>query len=311
MDRSPTPACILADPDGTLLSADARGGVVRSDRRGNKTHHQRRSARSTCAMSERYFRHASNGLASRATAISQFKFRYRLLELMSRDVSSTCSSGIDGLPRQSQLRAARFARIASGSPVDALKPGCTRSNRLGNGILRASTTGASRSWGLIPLTNEIRFDANEKSDVSNDRRVHHTIAPRRFGNVKGREIFGPTSLGDAARGRTASSSTARNLWVTWCTPTAVRADARGRSALLLAKAIRRRCEHSRNDSRTPSPRTVFCDDLAWRHDASVTFGGADLQTMYIVIVKWNPDSVFSARHCLIADFALNIESYAA
>ena len=115
------------------------------------------------------------------------------------------------------------------------------------------------------------------------------------GNVRGREIFGPTPRRGAWPDGIAS--TVRELW-----GTLVYSDRRlcsRRRAIcgcFSTKATRREYAHwKKRSSQTPSPRGSVCHGARRRAlVASVTFGGADLQTVYIGSLKGSRIPYFRA-----------------
>jgi sugar lactone lactonase YvrE len=303
------PECILAEPDGTLWSADARGGVVRLDQNGSQAIvTQRRSEHFADAGSEatRYL-HGTlpNGLAfARNGDFLISNFGTDCLELMSRDGSSrVLADSIDGEPIGKVNFVLRDSRDRIWITVSTrLKNWMTALRTdLGDGYLARLEDGRFRIVADgFHFTNEIRFDANEEYlyVVETTGGCITRLRIDAAGAVKGREVFGPSSLGRGAWPDGIAFDTAGNLW-----GTLVYSDKlfvltpEGDMRVLLdegdpAKVAALEQAFFNN---TVTEEVLFATGRGlapWM--ASVTFGGPDLQTVYIGSLKGSRIPYFRA-----------------
>jgi gluconolactonase len=294
------PECILAEPDGTLWSADARGGVVKICPGGTQdVITQRRSAHFEHAGSEatRYLQGTlPNGLAfARNGDFLISNFGTDCLEVMSRDgTSRVLADDIDGEPigkvnfvlRDSRDRIWITVSTRLKNWMQALRTDLADGYlaRLENGRFRIVADG-------FRFTNEIRFDANEEYlyVVETTGGCITRLRIDDAGTVKGREIFGPSSLGRGAWPDGIAFDTSGNLW-----GTLVYSDKlfvltpEGDMRVLLDEGdeqkVRALEEAFFNNSVTEEVLFATGRGLApWM--ASVTFGGPDLGTVYIGSLK--------------------------
>jgi sugar lactone lactonase YvrE len=294
------PECILAERDGTLWSADARGGVVRLGRDGSqRIVTQRSSGHFQEADSEatRYLEGTlPNGLAFAPNGdflISNFGTD--CLELMSRDGQSrVLADRIDGEPigkvnfvlRDSKDRiwitvSTRIKNWMHALRTD-LKDGYLA--RYENGTFRIVADG-------FGFTNEIRFDAREEFLYVVETTGGHITRLRidDRGDVTHREIFGPSRLGTGAWPDGIAFDSYGNLW-----GTLVYSDKlfvltpQGDMRVLLDEGDPRKVDaleqaflrnHVTEDVLFATGRGI----APWM--ASLTFGGPDLQTVYIGSLK--------------------------
>jgi sugar lactone lactonase YvrE len=290
------PECILAERDGTLWSADARGGVVRLAADGSqRIVTQRRSGHFQAAGSEasRYLEGTlPNGLAfARNGDFLISNFGTDCLEVMTRDGESrVLADQIDGQPigkvnfvlRDSQDRiwitvSTRIKNWMHALRTD-LKDGYLA--RYENGTFRIIADG-------FGFTNEIRFDAREEYlyvvETTGGRITRLRIDDR--GEVAHRETFGPSHLGKGAWPDGIAFDSFGNLW-----GTLVYSDKlfvltpEGDMRVLLDEGDPQKVDaleqaffrnHVTEDVLFATGRGI----APWM--ASVTFGGADLQTVYI------------------------------
>jgi sugar lactone lactonase YvrE len=294
------PECILAEPDGTLWSADARGGVVKIGPNGSQeVITQRRSAHFEHAGSEanRYL-HGTlpNGLAfARNGDFLISNFGTDCLEVMSRDgMSRVLADAIDGEPigkvnfvlRDSRDRIWITVSTRIKNWMQALRTDLADGYlaRLENGRFRIVADG-------FRFTNEIRFDANEEYlyVVETTGGCITRLRVDDDGNVKGREVFGPSSLGRGAWPDGIAFDSAGNLW-----GTLVYSDKlfvitpNGDMRVLLDEGDPEKvCALEQaffNNAVTEDVLFATGRGLApWM--ASVTFGGPDLKTVYIGSLK--------------------------
>ena len=219
------PECILAEPDGTLWSADARGGVVKICPNGSQdVITQRRSAHFEHAGTDatRYLQGTlPNGLAfARNGDFLISNFGTDCLEVMSRDgTSRVLADDIDGEPigkvnfvlRDSRDRIWITVSTRLKNWMQALRTDLTDGYiaRLDNGRFTIVADG-------FRFTNEIRFDANEEHlyVVETTGGCITRLRVDEAGNVRGREVFGPSSLGRGAWPDGIAFDSAGNLWGT-------------------------------------------------------------------------------------------------
>jgi sugar lactone lactonase YvrE len=219
------PECILAEPDGVLWVADARGGVMRIAPDGSQNLiTQRNSALFETAGNEaaRYFNGTlPNGLAfTRNGEFLISNFGTDCLEVMSRDGSTTVlADHIDGQPigkvnfvlRDSRDRVWITVSTRVKNWMHALRTDLTDGflARYDDGVFRIVADG-------FQFTNEIRFDADEEwlyvVETAGGRITRLRIDAK--GDVRTREIFGPSTLGTGAWPDGIAFDTYGNLWWT-------------------------------------------------------------------------------------------------
>jgi len=294
------PECILAEPDGTLWAADARGGVARINPDGTQQIvTQKRSASFAGAPSDadRYLTGTlPNGLAFAADGSFLISnFGTDCLETMTRDGETRVrADSIDGQPvgkvnfvlRDSQDRIWITVSTRVKNWMHALR------TDLADGYIARYDRGAFRIVADgFRFTNEIRFDAREEFLYVVETTGGCVSRLRVDGNGKlsGREVFGPSSLGTGAWPDGIAFDSAGNLWGTMVysdklfvlTP-------EGRLKILLDEgdpdkvaALERQFfdNHVTQDVLFATGQGI----APWM--ASVTFGGPDLQTIYIGSLK--------------------------
>ena len=290
------PECILAEHDGTLWSADARGGVVRITPDGKQQIvTQRRSGHFEQADSEatRYFEGTlPNGLAfNRNGDFLISNFGTDCLEVMTRDGDSrVIASTIDGQPVGKVNFVLRDSKDRIWVTVSTRVKNWMHALRvdLADGYLARYEDGAFRIVADgFRFTNEVRFDAKEERlyVVETTGGCITRLRIDASGNVAEREIFGPTRLGKGAWPDGIAFDAAGNLW-----GTLVYSDKlfvltpKGDMHVLLDEGdpakvdALERCffnNHVTEDVLFATGRGV----APWM--ASVTFGGCDLQTVYV------------------------------
>ncbi len=294
------PECILAEPDGTLWAADARGGVARIRPNGEQSiiaqttseHFEGASSEAT-----RYLEGTlPNGLAfAKNGDFLISNFGTDCLEVMSREgVSRVLANTIDGLPigkvnfvlRDSRDRIWITVSTRVRNWMHALRTDLADGYlaRYENGTIRIVADG-------FRFTNEIRFDANEEYlyVVETTGGCITRLRIDGDGEVRGREIFGPTSLGKGAWPDGIAFDAYGNLWGTLVysdklfvlTPEGdlrvLLDEGDPQKVDALEQAFRR--NHVTEDLLFATGRGV----APWM--ASVTFGGPDLRTLYIGSLK--------------------------
>jgi sugar lactone lactonase YvrE len=293
------PECILAERDGTLWSADARGGVVRILNGTQELITQRQSDHFQQAGSEatRYLEGTlPNGLAfTREGDILISNFGTDCLELMSRDgTSKVLADNIDGQPigkvnfvlRDSKDRIWITVSTKIKNWMHALR------TDLPDGYIARYENGAFRIVADgFHFTNEIRFDADEEFlyvvETTGGRITRLRIDEN--GDVKEREIFGPSNLGTGAWPDGIAFDSCGNLW-----GTLVYSD---KLFVLTPQGDFRILLDEGDPARVDALEQAFLQNKVtedvlfatgtgvapWM--ASVTFGGCDLRTVYIGSLK--------------------------
>jgi gluconolactonase len=293
------PECILAEPDGALWVADARGGVVRLRDGRQDIITQRQSEHFDRAGTEatRYLEGTlPNGLAfARNGDILISNFGTDCLELMSRDgMSRVLADSIDGEPIGKVNFVLRDSRDRIWITVSTRIKNWMHALRtdLADGYVARYEGG---TFHIVAdgfhFTNEIRFDANEEFlyvvETTGGRITRLRVDER--GNLRDREVFGPSRLGRGAWPDGIAFDSYGNLWGTLVysdklfvlTPDGdmrvildegdpVKVDA-------LEQAFFR--NHVTEDVLFGTGQGV----APWM--ASVTFGGPDLRTVYIGSLK--------------------------
>lgn len=286
------PECILAEPDGTVWTADARG-VMRIAPDGAQTLiRQQQPERSSALDASSLIMGGSlpNGIAfDRDGHILIANFGTDAIELMTRDGRSrTLHDTIDGQP----LGKTNFVLADSKGRIwftvtTRLQP-WTRSinEKAPDGYVGLIDERGIRivADGFVG-TNEIRLDANEEwlyVVESNARRISR-LRVAADGSCSGREVFGPSNLGGIPDGFAFDGF--GNLWITLImAERLVALTPEGELLTLLddgnPAAIQAFDEHFYAGTMTPEIMATCKGTLApWM--ASLTFGGADLRTVYL------------------------------
>jgi len=302
------PECILAEPDGTLWSADARGGVVRLANGSQQLITQTHSGHFEHAPSEasRYLEGTlPNGLAfAQSGDILISNFGTDRLELMSRDGrSKVLADSIDGKPvgkvnfvlRDSKDRIWITVSTRLKNWMHALRPDLADGYvaRYENGGFRIVADG-------FHFTNEIRFDAKEEFLYVVETTGGHITRLRidDQGEVSAREIFGPSTLGTGAWPDGIAFDSCGNLW-----GTLVYSD---KLFVLTPEGDLRVLLDEGDPVKVDALERAFWQNRVTEHElfatgrgvapwmASVTFGGSDLQTVYIGSLKGDRIPYFRA-----------------
>jgi gluconolactonase len=303
------PECILAEPDGTLWSADARGGVVRLSPDGKQQIiTQQRSGHFQAVSSEasRYLEGTlPNGLAfARNGDILISNFGTDCLEQMTRDGQTRLlANSIDGeaigkvnfVLRDSQDRIWITVSTRIKNWMHALR------TDLADGYIARYIDGKFRIVADgFHFTNEIRMDAREEFlyVVETTGGCVSRLRVGSDGSLSGREVFGPSSLGKGAWPDGIAFDRVGNLWGTMVysdklfvlTP-------EGDFRLLLDEGDPQKVadlEKAFRENKVEE-RVLFTTGQGiapWM--ASVTFGGPDLQTIYIGSLKGSRIPYFRA-----------------
>jgi gluconolactonase len=294
------PECILAEPDGTLWSADARGGVVRIARDSTQDIViQKASDQFLAADSEasRYLKGTlPNGLAfARGGDILIANFGTDRLEIMTRDgASHVLADSIDGLPIGKVNFVLRDSRDRIWITVSTTVSNWMHALRtdLADGFLALYDNGAFRIVADgFRFTNEIRFDAREEFlyVVETTGGCITRLRIDDNGKPTHRETFGPSSLGRGAWPDGIAFDAYGNLW-----GTLVYSDKlfvltpEGDLRILLDEGDPAKVGALERAFRANqvTEEVLFATGQGvapWM--ASLTFGGADLRTVYIGSLK--------------------------
>jgi gluconolactonase len=294
------PECILAERNGTLWSADARGGVVRIEPDGTQQIiAQQRSGHFGDAGTEatRYLEGTlPNGLAfARNGDFLISNFGTDCLEVMTRDGrSKVLADSIDEQPIGKVNFVLRDSRDRIWITVSTRIKNWMHALRtdLADGYLARYENG---TFYIVAdgfrFTNEIRFDAKEEFMyvVETTGGCISRLRIDEKGHASNREIFGPRSLGKGAWPDGIAFDSYGNLW-----GTLVYSDKlfvltpQGDLRVLLdegdpLKVAALEEAFFRNDVREDVLFATGQGIAPWM--ASVTFGGRDLQTVYIGSLK--------------------------
>jgi gluconolactonase len=294
------PECILAEPDGTLWSADARGGVVRISPDGKQQIiTQQRSGHFQAVSSEasRYLEGTlPNGLAfARNGDILISNFGTDCLELMTRTGETrVLADSIEGEPigkvnfvlRDSQDRVWITVSTRIKNWMHALR------TDLPDGYIARYIDGKFRIVADgFHFTNEIRMDAREEFMyvVETTGGCVSRLRVGKDGSLSNREVFGPTSLGKGAWPDGIAFDSLGNLWGTMVYSDKLFVlSPQGDFRLLLDEGDPKKVddlEQAFFDNKV-NEQVLFTTGQGiapWM--ASVTFGGPDLQTIYIGSLK--------------------------
>jgi gluconolactonase len=290
------PECILAEADGSLWIADARGGVIHLKPDGQQQIVTQRSSEHFAGVDNEASRYLEgtlpNGLAFAANGdILIANFGTDRLEVMTRQGESrVLADHIDGQPigkvnfvlRDSKNRIWITVSTRIKNWMHALRPD------LPDGYIARYVDGEFRIVAEgFHFTNEIRMDAREEymyvaettGGCISRLRVHED------GSLGEREIFGPSSLGKGAWPDGIAFDSGGNLWGTMVysdklfvlTP-------QGDLRILLDEGDPEKVNALEKAffANQVNEQVLFATGQGvapWM--ASVTFGGPDLQTLFI------------------------------
>ena len=294
------PECILAEHDGTLWAADARGGIARINPDGTQqivTQKRSDSFEGAANEAARYLTGTlPNGLAFAADGSFLISnFGTDCLETMTRDGDTrVLADSIDGLPVGKVNFVLRDSRDRIWITVSTRVRNWMHALRtdLADGYIARYEDGAFRiAADGFRFTNEIRFDAREEFlyVVETTGGCITRLRVDEHGNLSGREVFGPSSLGKGAWPDGIAFDSAGNLWGTMVysdklfvlTP-------EGDLKILLDEGDPEKVSALERaflqNSVTEDVLFATGQGIApWM--ASVTFGGPDLGTIYIGSLK--------------------------
>ena len=296
------PECILAEPDGTLWSADARGGVMQIAADGTQRFiGQQADARfgavqgqDTAAVEHKFTTGTlPNGLAFAENGdILISNFGTDRLERMTRDGQTrVLADAIDGRPIGKVNFVLRDAKGRIWITVSTRVNPWTQAagTRVRDGYVAVlDATGLYVVADGFHFTNEIRLDANGEWLYIVETTGPHITRMRldeRGARVRlvEREVFGPSHLGGFPDG--IAFDAYGNLWCTLVmVDQLIALTPQGDKRVLLddgdPAASKKLLDHMATGSVTADDMMRARGTLApWM--ASITFGGADLRTVYI------------------------------
>ena len=291
------PECILAQRDGTLWSADARGGVMRINPDGSQQliaqqADTRFTDRGTSSGGERYLFEGTlpNGIAfSRNGDFLIANFGTDALERMNRKgESQVLYTQIDGQPLGKVNFVLRDSEDRLWLTVTTRAKPWTRSinEKLADGYVALIDDKGIRiaADGFIG-TNEVRLDAAEEwlyVVESNARRISR-LRVQADGRLTDREVYGPSRLKGIPDGF--AFDAIGNLWMTYVISDRIAViTPEGEERIVFDDGdpakVRVFDEHFFAGTVTPEV-MMGCGGSVAPWTASVTFGGPDLQTLYI------------------------------
>ncbi len=298
------PECILAEPDGSLWAADARGGVTHIAADGTQQFigqkADARFASASTASSDAFEAKFTEGTLPNGLAFAGngdlliSNFGTDLLEVMTREGQTrTLFDRIDGQPIGKVNFVLRDSKDRIWITVSTMVNPWTKAagSRVRDGYIAVVEPG--RDIRIVAdgfhFTNEIRLDAREEwmyiVETTGPHITRMRLDETAADGVKltDREVFGPTHLGGPPDGLAFDAF--GNLWVTLVmVDQLVALTPQGDKLLLLDDG---EPSASRNLVDKMAAGTATADDMArakgtiapWM--ASITFGGADLRTVYI------------------------------
>ena len=303
------PECLLAEPDGSLWSADARGGVVHIFPDGSQKVITRKHSNGFSEAQDEESRFVSgtlpNGLAFASNGdILISNFGTDCLERMKRTgETEVLFDTIDGkkigkvnfVLRDSKDRLWITITTRVKNWIDALVPD------LDDGyIARYDDRGIHIVADGLHFTNEVRFDKNEEYlyvvETTGGRILRFRCDEE--GELHDRQIFGPSSLGKGAYPDGIAFDSWGNLWGTTVysdTLFVITPDGEQRVLLDEGDPEKVRALDEAFWGKRVTPEILFETGRGiapWM--ASVTFGGPDLDTVYIGSLKGTKIPFFRA-----------------
>lgn len=291
------PECVLAEADGTLWAADARGGVMRIGADGKQTLVTPRivdtSPDSTASFENRYIQAQGslpNGLAFAANGdILIANWGSDALEIMTRNgVLRTLHNSIDGQPLGKTNFVLRDSKGRLWLTITTREQPWTQQlqTKKNDGYLAVVDHQGIRivAEGFCG-TNEIRFDAQEEwlyVVESTGQRISR-LRVQDDGSLSHRETYGPDRLPGFPDGFAFDEF--GNLWITLIFSDQLIAITPDGQVLTLLDdstpgATAKLMRHFDDGTLTPEILATTQGTLApWM--ASITFGGADLKTVYL------------------------------
>ncbi|HWD50358.1 MAG TPA: SMP-30/gluconolactonase/LRE family protein [Rhizomicrobium sp.] len=284
------PECILAERDGSLWAADGRGGVMHIHADGGQKFIALHAP--TTTDTNIFGGTQPNGLAfARNGDILIANFGTDALEIMSRDGKTrTLYDSIDGKPLGKVNFVLRDSKdrlwITISTKINPWNDAI--SSRQADGyIALIDEKGLRIVADGFYFTNEIRFDAHEEwlyvAETCARRVTRLRVAPD--GSLSRREVYGPSSLGSGLIDGIAFDAFG-NLWATMIFADRLIAITPDGEALTLFEDSNREAV-ARFDTEFDSGVIVSAETISTTNSkiapmmTSVTFGGADLRTVYL------------------------------
>lgn len=291
------PECILAERDGSLWTADSRGGVMHIRRDGSQSLITSASNSVTSRGATNLFEGAlPNGLAfARNGDLLIADFGADTLNVMTRDGRTrVLSDKIDGMPLGKVNFVLRDSKnrlwVTISTKVNPW-PDAVRNDLADGYIARIDDAGIRVVAEGFHFTNEIRLDAKEEwlyvAETCARRVTRLRVMPD--GSLRDREVYGPKSLGAGLIDGIAFDAYG-NLWATMIfADRLVAITPEGELLTLFEDGDR--AATARFDAEFDSGRVVSADTMnatggkimPWL--TSLTFGGADLRTIYLGTLK--------------------------
>lgn len=289
------PECIIAQPDGSLWTADARGGVMHIAANGEQTLlAPKQAATEQASFESRYVRSQGVSLPNGLALTEQGDFIIcnwgldRIEKLDRRGNIAVLFDQLDGKPmgKTNFPLLDRKGRIWF-TVTTTMQPW---TDSINSGVLDGYI-GVIDDKGIRIVaegfggTNEIRFDDNEEwlyVVESNVRRISR-LRLQADGSLTHREVFGPAELEGFPDGFAFDSF--GNLWITLVMSDKLIALTPDGEVLTLLddsnpQATAELNRHYHTKTLTPQIMQATHGTLApWM--ASLTFGGADLKTVYL------------------------------
>ena len=287
------PECILAERDGSLWAADSRGGVMHIRPDGSQTLIAPNTGSGANAKPDIFGGTLPNGLAfARNGDILIANFGTDALEVMSRDGKTrTLYDSIDGKPLGKVNFVLRDSKdrlwITISTKINPWNDAI--SNKQADGyIALIDDKGLRIVADGFYFTNEIRFDANEEwlyvAETCARRVTRLRVAPD--GSLHNREVYGPSSLGSGVIDGIAFDAFG-NLWATMIFADRLVAITPDGELLTLLDDGNHEAV-ARFDAEFDSGSVVRAETISAAGGGkiapmmtSITFGGADLGTVYL------------------------------
>jgi gluconolactonase len=290
------PECILAERDGSLWTADARGGVMRIRPQGGQKLIAPVATAESGATPNLFEGTLPNGLAfARNGDLLIANFGTDTLDLMTRDGKSrVLYDSIDGKPLGKVNFVLRDSKdrvwITISTKVNPWSEAIR--NDLADGYVALIDEKGIRivADGFF-FTNEVRLDAKEEwlyvAETCARRVTRLRVTPD--GSLRDREVYGPSSLGSGLIDGIAFDAYG-NLWATMIFADRLVAITPDGELLTLFEDGNRDAS-ARFDAEFDSGSIVSAETMGatggkiipWL--TSVTFGGADLHTVYLGTLK--------------------------
>ena len=296
-ERLQRPECILAEKDGTLWSADARGGVVRIDIDGTQTIITQSHAANAFSSSNDEARKFVAGTLPNGLAFADngdiwiSNFGTDCLERMKRTgETEVILDSVDGEPIGKVNFIARDTQNRIWITISTMVPEWPKAlckNVVdGRVLLFEEGKGVRIVADNLHFTNECKLDAREEYlyvvQTCGRNVVRYRIRPN--GDLSVREVFGPEDHGRFIDGIAFDSY--GNLWGTYIMNDGIFAiTPEGERKTIFDDSTPEEVTKIDRAFQTGEPLDIEmlmeCGGTVAPWCASVTFGGADLKTVYV------------------------------